>query len=851
MLRIALLLVLLSSSIIAQSECLERTYGQRHLNRYPNQELRSILLSIKTTLIPGGDNDQTTYTAQGQLNVMMSRNNKLRNVNFDFECRSVPEAFLFNPYEMEVSKQEMVCQAKGKAGSFTLERIKNAEFDYSIKLDNAAELQDSATGENIKFINGDRVFRVKLDQALGEDTCQPVLFLPEATTTPRIWSEALLQSVRYDLARPTVTSRNLYHLSVLLWDVYASFDNRLKSFALEKRPALPAGANLQAERKKALSYAAYTFIVDRFKRAPGNVKDARPNKYEAGVGDGVPDETINIMLRRLMLRMGYDPAVTFVSRGFNAAEFGTLAAQQLIAKFAADGSRENENHAAPKNFVAMNHFGYLDVMQSGVRTPPKSDDESGQTKLGEEFADKYDINHWQPMYIPGSLDQNGVEVDSPQAPMTLFWGSLPTFSDLSSFKSNDKPGVYFDDIAVFPTFEKDPDSFILQNLKVLEASQSLGPHDLFEAKKDFDGDGVYDLNPGAQKMDISPKALGHNTLGTNDGKGYAVNPITSQPYAPSLVKRADYYRSLAEFWADGPRSETPPGHWNVIANLTIDDMVKSGIPLRWQGQGADLPREQFEMMLYVSLNGALYDAGIVAWGLKGHYQGGRPITVFRKLAKMAEVDSEFGRKLERLSPFLKMVTYDEVTTTYRDGVENEIKTQKTKLAAYGWRGPVQFGEIPNNRNTSFQDRDEPSKAENTFYSENGDYSAGVGWILLENWMPYQQQTFVTPPFPGFISGHSTFSRAAAEVMAAVTGSPYFPNGLGKYPAPALVFEGKADPFDFQWASYYDAADESGISRVYGGIHSPYDDIPGRKIGSQVGKAAFRRADDFFKGTNIF
>src|SRR5207237_692163 len=67
-------------------------------------------------------------------------------------------------------------------------------------------------------------------------------------------------------------------------------------------------------------------------------------------------------------------------------------------------------------------------------------------------------------------------------------------------------------------------------------------------------------------IDISPGALGNNTLGTNDGHGRAINPTTGQPYAPDVLNRGDFTRSLAEFWADGPNSETPPGHWNVIAN---------------------------------------------------------------------------------------------------------------------------------------------------------------------------------------------------------------------------------------------------------------------------------------------
>lgn len=40
---------------------------------------------------------------------------------------------------------------------------------------------------------------------------------------------------------------------------------------------------------------------------------------------------------------------------------------------------------------------------------------------------------------------------------------------------------------------------------------------------------------------------------------------------------------------------------------------------------------------------------------------------------------------------------------------------------------------------------------------------GVGRRDLSTWQPYQEINFVTPPFPGYISGHSTFSGAAAEV----------------------------------------------------------------------------------------
>jgi hypothetical protein len=67
--------------------------------------------------------------------------------------------------------------------------------------------------------------------------------------------------------------------------------------------------------------------------------------------------------------------------------------------------------------------------------------------------------------------------------------------------------------------------------------------------------------------------------------GYGVNPYTSQPYAPQIVKQADFGRVLAEFWADGPRSTAPPGHWNEIANDVNDRMEQLGIAKRIGGTG--------------------------------------------------------------------------------------------------------------------------------------------------------------------------------------------------------------------------------------------------------------------------
>jgi hypothetical protein len=129
--------------------------------------------------------------------------------------------------------------------------------------------------------------------------------------------------------------------------------------------------------------------------------------------------------------------------------------------------------------------------------------------------------------------------------------------------------------------------------------------------------------------------------------------------------------------------------------------------------------------------------------------------------------------------------------------------------------------------------------------------SGVNWVRAVDWITYQRRTFVTPAFPAFISGHSTFSRAGAEVLATLTGSPYFPGGLGEFVAPVgfLKFEkGPTTEVRLQWASYADASDEAGQSRLWGSIHIPPDDFAGRRVGRQVGLDAVALASKYFDGT---
>jgi len=132
--------------------------------------------------------------------------------------------------------------------------------------------------------------------------------------------------------------------------------------------------------------------------------------------------------------------------------------------------------------------------------------------------------------------------------------------------------------------------------------------------------------------------------------------------------------------------------------------------------------------------------------------------------------------------------------------------------------------------------------------------AGVDWVYANRWWPYQRPTFVTPPFAGYLSGHSTFSSAAAEILALVTGDPFFPGGVGTFEVAQnefLVFEeGPSVNMTLQWATYKDASDQTSLSRIWGGIHPPIDDIPGRILGTQIGEDVYERGLAYFSGAAL-
>ncbi len=221
----------------------------------------------------------------------------------------------------------------------------------------------------------------------------------------------------------------------------------------------------------------------------------------------------------------------------------------------------------------------------------------------------------------------------------------------------------------------------------------------------------------------------------------------------------DSQKARAEYWADGPRSEFPPGHMASFAQALS----------RMRADTLDQ-----DAKLFFALGTALMDASISAWTCKYLPTDNfvRPITAIREQYKNQQVTS--------------------------------------------WLGP----------------------------------GLGFGHVLGQDWKPYQATDVVTPPFPEYVSGHSTFSAAGRTILAIFYGTDNF-NAKVTIPAGSSKIELGSTPAKtvvLSWKTLTEAADDAGMSRRWGGIHFETGDEHGRGLGKVVAYDDWTKAQTYFNGT---
>lgn len=101
----------------------------------------------------------------------------------------------------------------------------------------------------------------------------------------------------------------------------------------------------------------------------------------------------------------------------------------------------------------------------------------------------------------------------------------------------------------------------------------------------------------------------------------------------------------------------------------------------------------------------------------------------------------------------------------------------------------------------------------------------------------------TPPFGSYVSGHSVFSAAAAEILRLFAGSDACGESVTVLPGTSVVERGltPSAPVTLTWRTFSEAAEEAGMSRRYGGIHFEKDDVVGQELGRNVAREVWKHA----------
>jgi Domain of unknown function (DUF6851)/VCPO second helical-bundle domain len=129
---------------------------------------------------------------------------------------------------------------------------------------------------------------------------------------------------------------------------------------------------------------------------------------------------------------------------------------------------------------------------------------------------------------------------------------------------------------------------------------------------------------GAQWQHVTTFAVSPGSLRSSTGPAKHGSPeylAQAQALIDLSAALTDEQKMIAEYWADGPRSELPPGHWNLFAQF-VSHRDHHG------DHEHDLERD---VKLFFALTNAVSDAGCCAWDNKRAFNSVRPITAIRTL----------------------------------------------------------------------------------------------------------------------------------------------------------------------------------------------------------------------------
>ncbi len=473
-----------------------------------------------------------------------------------------------------------------------------------------------------------------------------------SASVARVWNERALASIRVDTPHPPAQARNLFSLSVCMYDAWAAYDtNGAVGYVYRGKHT---ATDIAAARREAISYAAYRILRERHFYSKTATATLAADDAE-------------------LIALGYSTGN--VSRDTSTpAGVGNTIFDAVSAWFINDGARQtNGTQLVPYPDFPANQGGYAYINPPLATGRPGLDDGFGNTVVN--------VNRWQRLQVINAADQNGF----PQGPIQNYLGAQWLRVRPFSLTRTDATRPWID-LGPPPFLNEVGDAEFRTNVvDVIRRASELTPDD-----------GVL--------MDISPGAFGNNSLGRNDGTGRPINPATGLPYAPNVVKRGDFARVLAEFWADGPSSETPPGHWNALANYVADH---PSLVRRIAGTGPVVDELEWDVKTYFALNAALHDAACAAWSMKRFYDGWRPMSVIRFMGLQGQ-SSDPGAAAYHTNGLPLVTNLIELVTAATIASGRHSNLTAGKIAIYAWPGQP----------------DDPATYQ------------GVRWIHADAWVPY-------------------------------------------------------------------------------------------------------------------